>query len=95
MPKKKKKKVFSKKNISVFPPQKVPYRAMYPNATEREWKIPKRETERVVNVLQLRDPNVEPALFKDKCESNAELGDDEEEDGGKYWIEPVVIEQIE
>lgn len=75
--------LFKYKNIFCFL-QKVPYRAVYPNATEREWKLPKRDAERTVNVLQLRDPNIEPAQFKDKCEGVNDLGDDDEEESGKF-----------
>lgn len=63
--------------------QRVPYRVMYPNATEREWKS-KRDAERTVNVLQLRDPNIEPGQLKDKFETVNDLGDEEEEEGGNY-----------
>lgn len=40
------------------PIQKVPYRTIYPNATEKEWKI-KNNHERTVRVVQLRNPNIE------------------------------------
>ncbi|XP_055298279.1 general transcription factor 3C polypeptide 1 isoform X2 [Sitodiplosis mosellana] len=60
---------------------RVPYRAIYPNATEREWKL-KRDAERTVNVLQLRDPNIEPGQFKDMYEGSTDPVDDDEEGGG-------------
>lgn len=63
----------------------MPYRVIYPNATEREWKL-KRDAERTVNVLQLRDPNIEPSQFKDIYEGANDLGDDDEEGSGKAWL---------
>lgn len=60
--------------------QKVPFRAIYPNATEAEWKLPKKDTERTLNVLQLRDPNIDSSQFWDKCDNATD--DIDEEDGG-------------
>lgn len=56
---------------------------MYPNATESQWKL-KRDAERTVNVLQLRDPNIEPGQLKDKFETANDLGAEDEEEGGNY-----------
>lgn len=39
--------------------QRFPYRAMYPYAPERKWKMKNRYGERSLHVLQLRDPNVD------------------------------------
>lgn len=39
--------------------QKVPYRTIYPNATEAEWRIKKTIDEKSIRVLQLRNPNQE------------------------------------
>lgn len=65
--------------------QKVPYRAIYPNATPKEWKLPKKNSERLLNVLQLRDPNVEADQFWDTfVNATNELGDDEESEGMKF-----------
>lgn len=55
---------------------------IYPNATQDEWKL-KRDGERMLNVLQLRDPNIEPGQFKDIHERSTEFGDEDEEGGGK------------
>lgn len=62
--------------------QKVPYRAIYPNATPEEWKLPKKNAERTLNVVQLRDPNAEADEFWDKfVNATNELVDDEESEG--------------
>lgn len=58
----------------------MPFRAIYPNATEAEWKLPKKDTERTLNVLQLRDPNIHSSQFWDKCDNT--IDDIDEEDGG-------------
>ncbi|XP_031625024.1 general transcription factor 3C polypeptide 1 [Contarinia nasturtii] len=71
---------------------RVPYRAIYPNATEREWRLPKRENERTLNVLQLRDPKIEPWQFWVKLDIEDELGDDE--DGEGFLDESKAIKDV-
>lgn len=61
----------------------MPYRAIYPNATEREWKLPKKGTERTLNVLQLRDPNIDSSQFWAKNDNVPD--ENEEECGGNFW----------
>lgn len=39
--------------------QLVPYRTVYPNAPKSEWKMKKKSEERIIKVVQLRDPNME------------------------------------
>lgn len=73
--------------------QKVPYRAVYPNAAESEWKLLKRETERTVNVLQLRDPNIEPGQFYAKFETADDQDDDEEDGGCKITIKTIACNE--
>lgn len=73
----------------------MPFRALYPNATEKEWKLPKKESERTVNVLQLRDANIEPGQFWAKCESaeiDQEIDDEEEEGGNRRNTFPIPSE---
>lgn len=55
---------------------------MYPNALEKEWKLPRKDAERTLNVLQLRDPNIEPGKFWDKFEDAEEDSSVEDEDEG-------------
>lgn len=61
--------------------QKVPYRTIYTDATEKEWKLQKKDTERTLNVLQLRDANIEPGQLWDKCEDIPDDQADDEEEG--------------
>lgn len=37
----------------------VPYRTLYPDATEKEWKIKNKTAERSLHVLTLRQPDIE------------------------------------
>lgn len=68
-----------------FSKQKVPYRAIYPDAAVSEWKLPKKATERTLNVLQLRDPNVEADHFWETfVNTTNEWADDEETEGIKF-----------
>lgn len=74
--------------IKLWFEQKVPYRAIYPNATPDEWILPKRNVERTLNVVQLRDPNAQADHFWDKfVDATNELGDDEESEGMQRNIE--------
>jgi hypothetical protein len=65
--------------------QKVPYRAIYPNASVNEWRLHKRECERALNVLQLRDPNFEPWQIWVKVDDMDNELDDEEDGEGKLF----------
>lgn len=66
--------------------QKVPYRAIYPEAAVSEWKLPKKETERSLNVLQLIDANIEADQFWDTfVDATNEVADDEESEGNENW----------
>lgn len=56
---------------------------MYPDASEKEWRIPKNKHERSLNVVQLRDPNIEPEKFWFTLDVDNEGDDEEGENGGK------------
>lgn len=76
--------------IQLNPQQKVPYRAVYPDALEKDWKLPKRDGERTLNVLQLRDANIEPSQLWDSCEGITDDAVDDEEEGEGVHIKLLV-----
>lgn len=47
-------------DYSVF---QIPYRSLYPDAKEREWKVKHKTAERSIHVLTLRDPDIELTLM--------------------------------
>lgn len=56
---------------------RFPYRAMYPNATEKQWKMKNGGTERCLHVLQLRDANID----LDEIWANEGMTDDDDDTG--------------
>lgn len=58
----------------------MPYRTIYPDAPPSEWKMKKKEEERILRACQLRDPQQE--VGETWLNTNA---DDNDSDDGKYF----------
>lgn len=66
----------------------MPYRTLFPNATEKEWKLRNTDSEKKIKVVRLRDPDVDPEdLFGvDETPDDESLDSDEEESVGSSGI---------
>ena len=69
--------------------QKVPYRTIFPDAPEREWKLRNTDCEKKIKVVRLKDLDVDPEdLFRvdEICPDDDSIDSEEEESTGSSGI---------
>lgn len=66
----------------------MPYRTLFPDATEKEWKLRNTDSEKMIKVVRLRDPDIDPEdLFRvDETPDDESLDSEEEESAGSSGI---------